>query len=80
MVDRERIAEVADAIERVKVAAGLSSDNRLAGALDVTKQALSIWRNRGRVPALRACQMELLSQGQVSWQELAPEIIADMEG
>lgn len=80
MRNEERVAEISNAIDRVKVAAGLSSDNRLAGALDVTKQALSIWRKRGRVPALRACQMEVLSGGEVGWRDLAPEIVKELEG
>lgn len=80
MQDQANIERVGKAIDRVKVAAGLSSDNRLAGALDVTKQALSVWRRKGAVPALRACQMEVLSRGEVGWRDLAPEIVEEMEG
>lgn len=78
MTETTKVAQISDAIDRVKAAAGLSSDNRLAGALDVTRQALSMWRQTGRVPAARACQMEVLSHGRVTWRELAPEIIEEL--
>jgi DNA-binding transcriptional regulator YdaS (Cro superfamily) len=55
------------------------SYNRLAGKLDVTKQALSKWRVDGRVPALRACQIEVLTSGKVKWWQLAPHVRREVE-
>jgi len=71
--------QVKDAIDEVVVAAGLKNCNALARRLDVSKQALSKWRQSGVVPAHRALQMELMAKGQVSWKSLCPDIVADFE-
>jgi len=55
------------------------SFNRLAGRLDVTKQAISKWRTSGAVPAARACQIELLTNGEIKWQSLCPDLVKDTE-
>ncbi len=70
---------VNEALDLVREVTGLTSDNRLAGALDVSRQALHKWRTEGRVPALRACQMEVLSGGKINWRELCPEVVEDLE-
>ena len=70
---------VSEAIDRDRKHAQLSSDNRLAGALDVTKQALSKWRRTNSVPARRALQMEILSGGRVSWRDLCPDVVKEFE-
>ena len=77
MVDRR--IKVNDAIDRVREITGLNSDNRLAGALDVSRQALHKWRLDGRLPALRACQMEVLTHGEINWRELCPEVVEDLK-
>ena len=58
-------------------AAGVPSSNALARRLDVSKQALSKWKRTGVVPAHRACQIELLTGGAVSWKDLCPDIVDD---
>lgn len=75
----EKTLTVSEAIDVVRRAAGFSSDNRLAGALDVSRQALHTWRSTGKVPALRACQMEALSNGAVTWRDLCPEVLEDLK-
>lgn len=69
---------VREAIDKVCEISCLRSYNRLAGKLDVSKQALSRWRSTGVVPAMRACQMELITKGQVTWRELCPDIVEDV--
>ncbi len=70
--DKIRIALAAAAL-----AAGVPSSNALARRLDVSKQALSKWKRTGVVPAHRACQIELLTNGVVSWRDLCPDIVDD---
>lgn len=70
------------AIEQLDFACHLlanDSFNRLAGRLDVTKQAISKWRTSGVLPASRACQIELLTKGEVTWQSLCPDLVASTE-
>jgi DNA-binding transcriptional regulator YdaS (Cro superfamily) len=69
--------QVKTAIDSVVAESGVKNCNALARRLDVSKQALSKWRQTGIVPAHRALQMELMSQGQVSWKSLCPDIVAD---
>jgi DNA-binding transcriptional regulator YdaS (Cro superfamily) len=70
------------AVEQLDLACHLlanDSFNRLAGRLDVTKQAISKWRTSGAVPASRACQIELLTNGEVKWQSLCPDLVKTTE-
>ena len=68
---------VQSALDNVVVHSSLKNDSSLARTLDVTKQALSKWRVSGLIPAHRAMQMELLTNGKVSWKELCPDIVED---
>lgn len=65
-------------MDKVAELVAQGSYNKLAGRLDVTKQALSKWRIEGRVPAQRACQMEVLTDGKVKWWQLAPQILHEV--
>ena len=76
-IENEYSAAVKAAIDDVIVAAGVRNCNALARRLDVTKQALSKWRQTGNVPAFRAMQMELVSGGAVSWQRLCPDVVVE---
>ncbi len=49
------------------------SPNRLAGLLDVSRQAVNIWEREQDVPIVRALQMEKLTEGEVTWRELSPQ-------
>jgi len=49
----------------------VGSDNRLAGHLDVSRQAVLVWRNRRSMPLLRAMQVAKLTG--VDWRHLSPE-------
>jgi len=69
--------EVKSAIDAVIETAKLKNRTTLARRLDVSKQALSKWCSTGLVPAHRALQMELLSNGHVSWKLLCPDIVAE---
>ncbi len=75
----EYAVEVKEAIDSVLEAAQIKNFNALARRLDVSKQALSKWRQTGIVPAHRALQMELMSEGQVSWKRMCPDIVADFK-
>ena len=66
--------KVKRAIDQVINAAGIKSANGLARRLDVSKQAMSKWRTTGYVPPLRALQMEMLADSQVTWRQLLPDI------
>lgn len=48
------------------------SPNRLAGLLDVSRQAVNIWEREQDVPIVRALQMEQLTGGEVTWRQLSP--------
>ena len=39
------------------------SQNKLAGELDVSTQAISIWKNKGFIPPGNAIQIERLTNG-----------------
>jgi len=56
----------------------VGSDNRLAGHLDVSRQAVLIWRQRGCMPLLRAMQISKLTG--VDWRLLAPDSHQTLEG
>ena len=71
--------EVRSAIDDVVKSSGVKNCNALARRLDVSKQALSKWRQTGVVPAHRALQMELMAKGVVSWKRMCPDIVADYE-
>lgn len=71
--------EVKSAIDEVIRATQIKSCSALARRLDVSKQALSKWRVTGLVPAHRALQLELMTDGAVSWKQLCPDIVADFE-
>jgi transposase-like protein len=73
------VAEVKAAINSVLQEADIKNLNALARRLDVSKQALSKWRQTGIVPANRALQMELLSNGKVGWQKICPDIVEDFK-
>ena len=73
----EFAGEVKAAIDKVVTVSGIKNCNALARRLDVSKQALSKWRMTGIVPAHRALQMELITDGAVSWKELCPDIVAE---
>ena len=73
----EFAGEVKAAIDKVVTVSGIKNCNALARRLDVSKQALSKWRMTGLVPAHRALQMELITEGAVSWKELCPDIVAE---
>lgn len=75
----EYAVEVKEAIDSVLEAAQIKNFNALARRLDVSKQALSKWRQTGIVPAHRALQMELMSEGKVSWKRMCPDIVADFK-
>lgn len=49
------------------------SDNRVAGILDVTRQALAVWKVEENVPILRALQIEIITNGKYKWRDLSPK-------
>lgn len=71
--------EVKSAIDQVIKTTNIKSCSALARRLDVSKQALSKWRVSGLVPAHRALQMELMTEGVVGWKQLCPDIVIDFE-
>jgi len=71
--------EVKAAIDDVVSFTGIKNCNALARRLGVSKQALSKWRQTGIVPAHRAMQMELMTDGSVSWRDLCPDIVVDFD-
>jgi hypothetical protein len=48
------------------------SDNRVAGVLDVTRQAIAMWELEQNIPILRALQIEKIVGGKYTWQDLSP--------
>jgi DNA-binding transcriptional regulator YdaS (Cro superfamily) len=78
-VEEKDMQLVRISIDKVAELVAQNSYNKLAGRLDVTKQALSKWRTEGKVPALRACQMEVLTDGKVKWWQLAPQILNEVD-
>ena len=48
------------------------SNNRVAGVLDVSRQAIATWQETENVPILRALQIETITKGKITWRELSP--------
>lgn len=65
------------ALDEVKKIKSLRSDRQLAYLLDLEKQNVAAWRARGEVPALRAVQIEYLTNEEVTWRMLCPQLLAD---
>tara|TARA_R110000737_G_scaffold37888_3_gene57738 strand:- start:1224 stop:1493 length:270 start_codon:yes stop_codon:yes gene_type:complete len=76
-MNKEYMVQIKTSLDRAAGLAGVTSANALARRLDVSKQALSKWKRTGVVPAHRACQIELLTGGRVSWKDLCPDIVDD---
>src|SRR6266481_4347939 len=64
------------ALHTARAAAG-GSYNDLARLLGVTASAISQWKNQERVPLKRALQIEALTAGQVTKEELRPDVFLD---
>tara|TARA_R110002020_G_scaffold224198_3_gene433670 strand:- start:2090 stop:2332 length:243 start_codon:yes stop_codon:yes gene_type:complete len=47
----------------------------LADLLSVTPQAVSAWASRGRISALKAVDVELLTNGEFGKESLRPDVI-----
>ena len=77
MTDKDKEL-VKSSIDKVADLVAQGSFNKLAGRLDVSKQARSKWRTEGKVPPQRACQMEVLTSGKVKWWQLAPQILHEV--
>lgn len=52
----------------------LGSQEALAAALGIRGPSIVGWRNRSRVPAERCVEIEVATKGQVTRQELRPDI------
>lgn len=76
-MNQEYVRQIEDTLNRAANLAGVPSANALARRLDVSKQALSKWKRTGIVPAHRACQIELLTGGEITWKDLCPDIVDD---
>lgn len=46
--------------------------NRLAGRMDISRQNINYWIKTGRVPLLRALEIEALTDGRIPWEALCP--------
>ncbi len=55
------------------------SDNRVAGILDVSRQAISVWETEENIPVLRALQIEYISKGEFKWRELSPRAALEVD-
>lgn len=77
MQNKNDLAAVCDAIDRVVSATGTGSVTGLAKKLGVSKQAISKWRKTGLVPTYRALQMCWVSNGAVTWMQLCPQIVRE---
>jgi DNA-binding transcriptional regulator YdaS (Cro superfamily) len=64
------------ALLKARAAAGGTYSN-LARLLDTTQSAVSQWKKKGRVPLRRALQIEALTGGQVTKEELRPDVFLD---
>jgi DNA-binding transcriptional regulator YdaS (Cro superfamily) len=64
------------ALHKARAAAGGTS-NDLARLLGVTASAISQWKCEERVPLKRALQIEALTGGQVTKEELRPDVFLD---
>ncbi len=62
-------------MEALKKAADyFGSQAALAGALGVGPMAISSWKKRGRVPTHRAVEIERMTGGAVTKEELRPDV------
>ncbi len=52
----------------------LGTQDALAAALGIKSPSISEWRKRGRVPAERCLAIEAATNGQVTREELRPDI------
>ena len=68
---------VNNALDQVKKILGLQSDRQLALLLDIEKQNVAAWRAKGEVPASRAVQLELCTEGLITWSDLCPNLFTD---
>jgi len=72
---------VAAALEKTLTALGISNLAQLAVILRVSTQAVHTWALEQNVPPKRALQIEVITGGAVSWEELMPnfreEIVKD---
>src|SRR5260370_6435886 len=64
------------ALLKARAAAGGNYSN-LARLLGTTQSAVSQWKKKGRVPLRRALQIEALTGGQVTKEELRPDVFLD---
>ncbi|QDP52915.1 MAG: putative DNA-binding transcriptional regulator [Prokaryotic dsDNA virus sp.] len=76
-MNQDYVKQIEETLNKAVNLTGVSSANALARRLDVSKQALSKWKKTGIVPAHRACQIELLTGGAISWKDLCPDIVDD---
>lgn len=53
-----------------RVIAHFGGKYRLAGALDVSSSAVSIWVREGRIPPMRAIEIETLTEGKFKARDL----------
>jgi len=74
-VKEKRNMTVDDWLNRAKELMNIKTERQLALKLDVTRQAVRSWRDRGEVPPARAAQIEYLTKSAVTWQSLCPELL-----
>ncbi len=55
------------------------SNNRVAGILDVSRQALATWQDVESVPIHRALVIEKITRGKITWQQLSPETVREVD-
>jgi len=67
--------QVNEALDEVKNIFSLRSDRQLALKFDLEKQNVAAWRAKGEVPAARAIQIEHLTEGEVTWRTLCPNLL-----
>src|SRR6266403_3216996 len=64
------------ALHKARAAAG-GKDTDLARLLGISQSAVSQWKIKQRVPLRRALQIEALTGGQVTKEELRPDVFLD---
>lgn len=55
------------------------SENRRAGMLDVTRQAIATWMIDQNVPIHRALALEKITKGTITWRDLAPRLAVEVD-
>jgi hypothetical protein len=70
-------ARVNSALNETKKALSLKSDRQLAIKLDVSRQAVGLWRMRGEMPPARALQLEWLTDKKVTWMQMCPNLVRE---